>query len=84
MTTAALDVVSHGANSVWVMVVVVNPLYQERESCLVPIYLHPVQFMHKRRLKPLLLSSIANTEFIFSQSIPLLPPYILDKEDKTY
>ena len=51
MTTAALNVVSLGANIVWVMVVVVNPLYQKRESSLVPICPHPVQFLHKTQIE---------------------------------
>ena len=61
-----------------------KPLYQARDSSLIPLCLYPVQFKCKNRrfLKPLLLSSIANAGCLFSQSIPPTPS--LNFESKYY
>ena len=42
-----------------------KPLYHAKESSLVPLRLHPVQFLQKGRfMKPLLLSSIKNCNLL--------------------
>ena len=56
--------------TICVSVLQVKPLYQTRESTLVPLCLHPVQFLQKT--KPLLWFSIKRCKGLFTYYFPPL------------